>query len=126
MHQYLIRQFKDSIGYIHTNVEKARSNETLSLVEASSMQEAKTIHEGNTNGISKLLNKLDYYQLPYLLSGDDETLSVEFNSLEIVFNYKDFKVFQYFEHGLCEPEELVLQTTDVNKVIDFIFEGDKQ
>ena len=27
--QYLIRQFKDSTGHIHTDIEKARTNETL-------------------------------------------------------------------------------------------------
>ena len=30
--QFLIRQFKDSTGHIHTNIEKARENETLSIV----------------------------------------------------------------------------------------------
>ncbi len=38
--QYLIRQFEDSTGHIHTDVEKARSNEILSLVEAESKEEA--------------------------------------------------------------------------------------
>ena len=27
--QYLIREFTDSTGYIHTDIEKARTNETL-------------------------------------------------------------------------------------------------
>ncbi|MBE7356709.1 DUF1381 domain-containing protein [Staphylococcus haemolyticus] len=40
MHQYLVRQFKDSIGHIHTDVEKPRTNETLSIVEAESKEEA--------------------------------------------------------------------------------------
>ncbi|WP_340285371.1 DUF1381 domain-containing protein [Staphylococcus coagulans] len=40
MTQYLIRQFEDSTGHIHTDVEKARSNEILSLVEAESKEEA--------------------------------------------------------------------------------------
>lgn len=40
MTQYLIRQFEDSTGHIHTGVEKARTNETLSIVEAESKEEA--------------------------------------------------------------------------------------
>ncbi|MCE4953491.1 DUF1381 domain-containing protein [Staphylococcus haemolyticus] len=51
MHQYLIRQFKDSIGHIHTDIEKAKENETLSIVEASSMQEAKEKIKGLLNYI---------------------------------------------------------------------------
>lgn len=39
MPQYLIRQFKDSTGHIHTDIEKARTNETLSIVEAESKEE---------------------------------------------------------------------------------------
>ena len=41
MHQYLVRQFKDSIGHIHTDIEKARTNETLSIVEVEDKEEAK-------------------------------------------------------------------------------------
>lgn len=41
MPQYLIRQFKDSTGHIHTDIEKARTNETLSIVEAEDKEEAK-------------------------------------------------------------------------------------
>ncbi|MFT4528652.1 DUF1381 domain-containing protein [Staphylococcus haemolyticus] len=41
MMQYLIREFTDSTGYIHTDIEKARTNETLSIVEAESKEEAK-------------------------------------------------------------------------------------
>ncbi|WP_415425727.1 DUF1381 domain-containing protein [Staphylococcus borealis] len=40
MKQFLIREFTDSTGYIHTDVEKARTNETLSIVEAESKEEA--------------------------------------------------------------------------------------
>ncbi|NUI79739.1 DUF1381 domain-containing protein [Staphylococcus borealis] len=36
MTQYLICQFKDSTGHIHTDIEKARNNEILSIVEAES------------------------------------------------------------------------------------------
>lgn len=49
MTQYLIRQFEDSTGHIHTDVEKPRSNETLSIVEAESKEQA--------------LNKLRYLKL---------------------------------------------------------------
>ena len=45
MTQYLIRQFTDSTGHIHTNVEKARINETLSIVEAESKEEAESKFE---------------------------------------------------------------------------------
>ena len=45
MTQYLIRQFKDSTGHIHTDIEKARTNETLSIVEAESKEEAYTKKE---------------------------------------------------------------------------------
>ncbi|WP_426786726.1 DUF1381 domain-containing protein [Staphylococcus capitis] len=40
MTQYLIRQFTDSTGHIHTDIEKARTNETLSIVEAESREQA--------------------------------------------------------------------------------------
>ena len=40
MTQFLIREFTDSTGHIHTNIEKARTNETLSLVEAESKEQA--------------------------------------------------------------------------------------
>ncbi|RIO67136.1 DUF1381 domain-containing protein [Staphylococcus haemolyticus] len=39
MPQYLIRQFTDSTGRIHTDIEKARENETLHIVEAESKEE---------------------------------------------------------------------------------------
>lgn len=39
--QFLIREFKDSTGHIHTDIEKARTNETLSIVEAEDKEEAK-------------------------------------------------------------------------------------
>lgn len=37
--QYLIRQFTDSTGRIHTDIEKVRENETLHIVEAESKEE---------------------------------------------------------------------------------------
>lgn len=39
--QFLIREFTDSTGRIHTDIEKARTNETLSIVEAEDKEEAK-------------------------------------------------------------------------------------
>lgn len=47
--QFLIRQFKDSTGHIHTNIEKARENETLSIVEAESKEEALEMFEEGNN-----------------------------------------------------------------------------
>ena len=47
--QYLIRQFKDSTGHIHTDIEKARTNETLSIVEAESKEEVKCKFEEDKN-----------------------------------------------------------------------------
>ncbi|MGE7426392.1 DUF1381 domain-containing protein [Staphylococcus capitis] len=40
MPQFLIREFTDSTGHIHTSVEKTRKNETLSIVEAESKEDA--------------------------------------------------------------------------------------
>ena len=37
---FLIREFTDSTGHIHTDIEKARTNETLSIVEAESKEQA--------------------------------------------------------------------------------------
>lgn len=52
--QYLIRQFKDSTGYIHIDIEKARNNETLSIVEAESKEEV----------LDKIKPKDNKYKLP--------------------------------------------------------------
>ncbi|MCE5021399.1 DUF1381 domain-containing protein [Staphylococcus haemolyticus] len=49
MPQYLIRQFTDSTGRIHTDIEKARTNETLSIVEADDKEEAKRKFEEDKN-----------------------------------------------------------------------------
>ena len=43
--QYLIRQFKDSTGHIHIDIEKARNNETLSIVEAESKEQALKVYK---------------------------------------------------------------------------------
>ncbi|QKW67589.1 DUF1381 domain-containing protein [Staphylococcus hominis] len=40
MKQFLIREFKDSTGYIHRHVEEARFNEKIILVEADTKEEA--------------------------------------------------------------------------------------
>ena len=48
--QYLIREFTDSTGHIHTDIEKAKENETLSIVEAEDKEEAKEIYEEMNNG----------------------------------------------------------------------------
>lgn len=38
--QYLIREFTDSTGYVHRQVEEARFNEKIILVEAETKEEA--------------------------------------------------------------------------------------
>ena len=39
--QFLIREFTDSTGYVHVNVEQPRENERMTLVEAEDKEEAK-------------------------------------------------------------------------------------
>ena len=41
MPQFLIREFTDSTGYVHVNVEQPRENEHMTLVEAEDKEEAK-------------------------------------------------------------------------------------
>lgn len=41
MKQFLIREFTDSTGYVHVNVEQPRENERMTLVEAEDKEEAK-------------------------------------------------------------------------------------
>lgn len=41
MSQFLIREFTDSTGYVHVNVEQPRENERMTLVEARDKEEAK-------------------------------------------------------------------------------------
>ncbi|MDS3837837.1 DUF1381 domain-containing protein [Staphylococcus hominis] len=41
MPQFLIREFTDSTGYVHVNVEQPRENERMTLVEARDKEEAK-------------------------------------------------------------------------------------
>ncbi|HHX0171511.1 TPA: DUF1381 domain-containing protein [Staphylococcus aureus] len=45
MPQFLIREFTDSTGYVHVNVEQPRENERMTLVEAESKEEAKCNYE---------------------------------------------------------------------------------
>ncbi|KGF28339.1 DUF1381 domain-containing protein [Staphylococcus haemolyticus] len=40
MTQYLIREFTDSTGHAHVNVEQPRENEHIRVVEAESKEEA--------------------------------------------------------------------------------------
>ncbi|MHB7917846.1 DUF1381 domain-containing protein [Staphylococcus borealis] len=49
MTQYLIREFTDSTGYVHTHVEQPRKNERMTLVEAESKEEALDKIKGVTN-----------------------------------------------------------------------------
>ncbi len=39
--QFLIREFTDSTGYVHVNVEQPRENERMTLVEAEDKEKAK-------------------------------------------------------------------------------------
>lgn len=48
--QFLIREFTDSTGYVHVNVEQPRENERMTLVEAESEKEAKEKAEEAYNG----------------------------------------------------------------------------
>lgn len=47
MKQFLIREFKDSTGYVHVNVEEPRENEKIYIVEANSKKQARLKHSGN-------------------------------------------------------------------------------
>ena len=48
--QFLIREFTDSTGYVHVNVEQPRENERMTLVEAESKEEAKENARRKPNG----------------------------------------------------------------------------
>ena len=47
MKQFLIREFTDSTGHVHVNVEQPRENEKIYIVEANSKEQAKLKHAGN-------------------------------------------------------------------------------
>lgn len=51
MPQFLIREFTDSTGYVHVNVEQPRENERMTLVEAEDKEEAKKKVKGLLNYI---------------------------------------------------------------------------
>lgn len=50
MKQFLVREFTDSTGYVHINVEQPRENERMTLVEAEDKEEAKEKVEETYNG----------------------------------------------------------------------------
>ena len=65
--QFLIREFTDSTGYVHVNVEQPRENEKIYIVEANSKEQAKLRHTANKfkemfrvlgNGMKNLSKKL--------------------------------------------------------------------
>lgn len=47
MPQFLIREFTDSTGYVHVNVEEPRENEKIYIVEANSKEQAQLRHTAN-------------------------------------------------------------------------------
>ncbi|WP_368863386.1 DUF1381 domain-containing protein [Staphylococcus hominis] len=47
MPQFLIREFTDSTGYVHVNVEQPRENECMTLVEVEDKEEAFYKHRYN-------------------------------------------------------------------------------
>lgn len=47
MPQFLIREFTDSTGYVHINVEQPRENEKIYIVEANSKEQAQLRHTAN-------------------------------------------------------------------------------
>lgn len=44
MTQYLVTTFKDSIGHVHPHVTAAKPNQTFTVVEAESKEEAKRLY----------------------------------------------------------------------------------
>ncbi|MDS3883810.1 MULTISPECIES: DUF1381 domain-containing protein [Staphylococcus] len=50
MTQFLVREFTDSTGYVHINVEQPRENERMTVVEAEDKEEAKEKVEETYNG----------------------------------------------------------------------------
>ena len=49
MTQYLVTMFKDSIGHVHPHVTAAKPNQTFTVVEAESKEEAIKIMEVKYN-----------------------------------------------------------------------------
>ena len=67
MTQFLIREFTDSTGHVHVNVEQPRENEKIYIVEANSKAQAQLRHTANkfkevfrvlANGMENLSRKL--------------------------------------------------------------------
>lgn len=67
MPQFLIREFTDSTGHVHVNVEQPRENEKVYIVEANSKEQAQLRHTANklkkafrvlANGMENLSRKL--------------------------------------------------------------------
>ncbi|WP_459349881.1 DUF1381 domain-containing protein [Staphylococcus pettenkoferi] len=56
MKQFLIREFTDSTGYVHVNVEQPRENETFELVEVENEREMKNIDGFNKKNINNIRN----------------------------------------------------------------------
>ena len=65
MPQFLIREFTDSTGYVHVNVEQPRENERMTLVEAEDKEEAKE----KVNAYYTDNSKVSSYKVP-----EDKTL----------------------------------------------------
>ncbi|WP_145465190.1 DUF1381 domain-containing protein [Staphylococcus haemolyticus] len=65
MKQFLIREFTDSTGYVHVNVEQPRENERITLVEAEDKEEAKK----KANSYYTDNSKISSYKVP-----EDKTL----------------------------------------------------
>lgn len=50
MPQFLVREFTDSTGHVHVDVEQPRENERMTLVKAEDKEEAKEKVEETYNG----------------------------------------------------------------------------
>lgn len=118
--QYLIRQFKDNTGHIHTDIQKAKDNETLSIVEAKSKEAALNKYESLT-GWNKLEQLLFDKQIPHDLDIDDETEVLSIGNLEIVNDSGKFQVYEHLEEVSFTEEHLALTTDNVDDVIKYIF-----
>lgn len=76
-------------------------------------QEPKTLSE--VLKVNKLLQLLNDKQMSYGWSFDDETEVVSIGKTEVVSDDKNFRVFKY------PQEQLVLTTTDIDVVINYLF-----
>ncbi|RIL33039.1 DUF1381 domain-containing protein [Staphylococcus gallinarum] len=71
MTQYLITTFTDSIGHTHAHVTKARENETFTVVEAESKEEALKRYRFNKM-IKQINNTLKNNRLLQAIREDSE------------------------------------------------------